>query len=30
MKNPYWTKRYVGARRYLDSTQGQMLAQASR
>ena len=30
MKNPYWTKRYVGARRYLDTTQGQMLAQASR
>lgn len=30
MKNSYWTKRYVGARRYLDTPQGQMLAQASR
>ncbi|MFD4836804.1 C40 family peptidase [Achromobacter sp. NPDC058515] len=29
MKNSYWTKRYVGARRYLDTTHGQMLAQAS-
>lgn len=29
MKNSYWAKRYVGARRYLDTTQGQMLAQAS-
>ncbi|WP_454694821.1 C40 family peptidase [Achromobacter aegrifaciens] len=29
MKNPYWTKRYVGARRYLDMQPGQMLAQAS-
>ena len=29
MKNPYWNKRYVGARRYLDTKQGQMLAQAS-
>lgn len=30
MKNPYWTKRYVGARRYLEPTPGQMLAQAER
>ncbi len=29
MKNPYWNKRYVGARRYLDTQQGQMLAEAS-
>jgi hypothetical protein len=29
MKNSYWTKRYVGARRYLDMQPGQMLAQAS-
>ncbi|MEB3097158.1 C40 family peptidase [Achromobacter sp. D10] len=29
MKNPYWNKRYVGARRYLDTQPGQMLAQAS-
>ncbi|MCW0207168.1 C40 family peptidase [Achromobacter veterisilvae] len=29
MQNSYWTKRYVGARRYLDTKQGQMLAQAS-
>ena len=30
MKNPYWTKRYVGARRYLEPAPGQMLAQAER
>lgn len=30
MKNAYWTKRYVGARRYLDTAPHQMLAQASR
>ncbi|MBB1627090.1 C40 family peptidase [Achromobacter sp. UMC71] len=26
MKNPYWSKRYVGARSYIDKAQGQMIA----
>lgn len=26
MKNPYWSKRYVGARSYIDQAQGQMVA----
>jgi cell wall-associated NlpC family hydrolase len=30
MKAAYWSKRYVGARAYLDATPKQMLAQASR
>ena len=26
MKNPYWSKRYPGARSYIDTAKGQMVA----